>query len=186
MFKTPEDRLSEIELYELVAEEIERNQQSKGLWVKALSDAEGDLDKGQALYVKLRVQMIKDEWAHLDKVLKEQEKARQAEAEQKRLSLVAAQEERAAAKKESEKAKYQAYEKKLYEENKPKEAAKAKYAARVSFVFFVFLVLGVSGFVWFESHDIQKYHEIVIAVILVSLPVSVVMFIKCIYHRWLS
>ena len=44
MFKTPEDRLSEIELYELVAEEIERNQQSKGLWVKALSDAEGDLD----------------------------------------------------------------------------------------------------------------------------------------------
>ena len=85
MFKTPEDRLSEIELYELVAEEIERNQQSKGLWVKALSDSEGDLDKGQALYVKLRVQMIKDEWAHLDKVLAEKAKAKaEAKAEAKR------------------------------------------------------------------------------------------------------
>ena len=62
MVRTPEDRLSEIELYELVAEEIENNQQSKGLWLKALSDSDGDLDKGKALYVKLRVQMIKDEW----------------------------------------------------------------------------------------------------------------------------
>ena len=62
MVRTPEDRLSEIELYELVAEEIENNQQSKGLWLKALSDSEGDLDKAKALYVKLRVQMLEDEW----------------------------------------------------------------------------------------------------------------------------
>ena len=42
MVRTPEDRLSEIELYELVAEEIENNQQSKGLWTKALSESAGD------------------------------------------------------------------------------------------------------------------------------------------------
>jgi transposase-like protein len=173
MFKTPEDRLSEIELYELVAEEIENNQQSKGLWVKALSDSEGDLDKGQALYVKLRVQMIKDEWAHLDKVRIEQEKARQAEAEQKTLSLIAA-------KKKSDRAKSQAYEKKLYEEVKPKQEAKAKFAARVSFLFFVFAVLAGVGSGWFELHE---YDGILAAVLYVSLLLSFVMWLRSNYHR---
>ena len=166
-----------------MAEEIERNQQSKGLWVKALSDSEGDLDKGQALYVKLRVQMIKDEWAHLDKVRIEQEKARQAEAEQETLSLIAAQEERATAKKKSDRAKSQAYEKKLYEEVKPKQEAKAKFAARVSFLFVVFAVLAGVGLAWFESHDIQKYDDILTAVFSVSLLLSFVMWLRSGYRR---
>ena len=76
MFKTPEDRLSEIELYELVAEEIANNQQSKGLWAKAIADTEGELEKAKALYIKLRVQMIKDEWAYADKVQAEEAERR--------------------------------------------------------------------------------------------------------------
>ncbi len=76
MFKTPEDRLSEIELYELVAEEIVNNQQSKGLWAKAIADAEGELEKAKALYIKLRVQMIMDEWAYADKVQAEEAERR--------------------------------------------------------------------------------------------------------------
>lgn len=63
MFKTPEDRLSEIQLYELVAEELEQGEQSKGLWAKALAEGEGNIEKAKGLYIKLRVEMIKDEWA---------------------------------------------------------------------------------------------------------------------------
>ena len=53
MFETPEDRLSEIQLYELVAEEIANNQQSRGLWVKAISEGEGNHEQAKALYIKL-------------------------------------------------------------------------------------------------------------------------------------
>ena len=48
MFKTPEDRLSEIQLFELVAEELEQGEQSKGLWAKAL--AEGDAERTLKLF----------------------------------------------------------------------------------------------------------------------------------------
>ena len=48
---------SEIEnkLYEIVAEEIERGEISKGIWAKALSISEGDKEKTQAMYIKIRV-----------------------------------------------------------------------------------------------------------------------------------
>jgi hypothetical protein len=62
MFKTPEDRLSEIQLYELVAEELEKGEQSKGLWAKALAEGEGNIEKARGLYIKLRVKMVQDEW----------------------------------------------------------------------------------------------------------------------------
>jgi hypothetical protein len=81
MFKTPEDRLSEIQLYELVAEELEQGEQSKGLWAKALADGEGNIEKAKGLYIKLRVQMIKDQWAQSDKV-------RAENVESKRTSLL--------------------------------------------------------------------------------------------------
>jgi hypothetical protein len=61
MAKTPEERLSEIELYDAVAEEMVNGEQVRGLWFKAVADAEGDEEKAKPLYVKYRVQMIKDE-----------------------------------------------------------------------------------------------------------------------------
>jgi hypothetical protein len=74
MFKTPEDRLSEIQLYELVAEELDQSKQSKGLWAKALADGEGNIEKAKGLYIKLRVEMIRDEWAYAEKVANERQK----------------------------------------------------------------------------------------------------------------
>jgi hypothetical protein len=79
MFKTPEDRLTEIELYELVAEEIENNQQSKGLWTKALSESAGDMERAEALYIKLRVQMISDEWTLITEKKTKKRAEKQAE-----------------------------------------------------------------------------------------------------------
>jgi hypothetical protein len=43
------ERLEEIKLYEQVAEELEREYQVKGLWVKALSETENDSEKAKAL-----------------------------------------------------------------------------------------------------------------------------------------
>ena len=74
MFQTPEDRLSEIQLYELVAEELDQSKQSKGLWAKALADGEGNIEKAKGLYIKLRVEMIRDEWAYAEKVANERQK----------------------------------------------------------------------------------------------------------------
>jgi hypothetical protein len=80
MFKTPEDRLSEIQLYELVAEELEQGEQSKGLWAKALAEGEGNVEKAKGRYITLRVEMIKDEWAYAEKILiEEQELNKRAE-----------------------------------------------------------------------------------------------------------
>ena len=52
--------LDEVKLYEQVAEELEREYQVKGLWVKALSETENDFEKPKALYIKLRVKMLKE------------------------------------------------------------------------------------------------------------------------------
>lgn len=52
-FEGPEDRLGEIELYAVVAEEIKNNQLVEGLWVKALADCKGDKKQARGLYSKL-------------------------------------------------------------------------------------------------------------------------------------
>ncbi len=54
-------RANEELLYSQVAEEIEKNEINKGLWAKALSES-GNIDSSaKALYIKLRVQSLKDE-----------------------------------------------------------------------------------------------------------------------------
>ena len=49
--------------YEQAADEIRKGQILKGLWAKAWSEAEGNENKAQALYIKLRVAAMKDEVA---------------------------------------------------------------------------------------------------------------------------
>jgi hypothetical protein len=61
-------QLDEVELYEQVAEELEREYQVKGLWVKALSETENDSEKAKALYIKLRVAMLKEEQASAEQL----------------------------------------------------------------------------------------------------------------------
>lgn len=60
---TAEERLLEEKLYALVLQEIESGIRRDGLWAKALSDCNFDEQMTKALYIKLRVQSIKDEQA---------------------------------------------------------------------------------------------------------------------------
>ena len=82
--KKPEDRLSEIQLYELVADELEQGEQSKGLWAKALAEGEGNLEKAKGRYIALRVEMIKDEWAYAEKAAIELQKKQKKQAKKRR------------------------------------------------------------------------------------------------------
>jgi hypothetical protein len=61
MRKSAFERLAEEQLYQIVVDEIKRDEKREGLWAKALVEAEGDKEKTQALYIKLRVQSLKDE-----------------------------------------------------------------------------------------------------------------------------
>lgn len=54
-------RLNEEALYAEALREMEAGLRRDGLWAKALADAEMDQTKAQALYIKLRVQALKDE-----------------------------------------------------------------------------------------------------------------------------
>jgi len=53
-------RLAENELYEIVAMEVANEQVMPGIWGKAFSDTEGNMEKSRALYIKYRVQDLKD------------------------------------------------------------------------------------------------------------------------------
>ena len=54
-------RKDDEKLYEIVAEEISREQRNEGLWLKAMAETEGDENKTKAKYVEFRIQSLKDE-----------------------------------------------------------------------------------------------------------------------------
>ena len=54
------DRLGENELYDLVTREVMLEQVMPGVWGRAFADAEGNMEKAKALYIKYRVQELKD------------------------------------------------------------------------------------------------------------------------------
>jgi len=60
-FSTKEQRKLDEQLYSVVTDEIERNEIYKPLWTKALADSDNDKQRAQALYIKYRVQKLKDE-----------------------------------------------------------------------------------------------------------------------------
>lgn len=60
-FFTKEKRDIDEKLYFVVVKEIEDGVINKALWAKALAGSNGDKDKTQALYIKLRVQKLYDE-----------------------------------------------------------------------------------------------------------------------------
>lgn len=53
-------KLSEYEIYETIGNEIKDNRKDISLWTKALSQAYGDKDKAEAIYIKLRYEIIKN------------------------------------------------------------------------------------------------------------------------------
>ena len=93
-FQSATDRLISKEevrqLYEKAGLDIENNNIDKGLWVKALSKAEGDEKKQKGIYIELIVERYKDELRagkELEKVLqiqaKKEKTRKQKEAWQK-------------------------------------------------------------------------------------------------------
>ena len=58
---TINSRRIEEKLYEVALDEVENNEIRKGLYAKALSKAEGDKEKADGIYLKLRVQSIMDD-----------------------------------------------------------------------------------------------------------------------------
>ena len=55
------ERLIEEQLYEQVVIELSDGKKRHGLWAKAIADSEGSEEKAKSLYIKYRVQSIKDE-----------------------------------------------------------------------------------------------------------------------------
>ena len=58
---TIDSRRYEEKLYEVALEEVENGEIRKGLYAKALSKADGDKEKADGTYLKLRVQSIMDD-----------------------------------------------------------------------------------------------------------------------------
>jgi hypothetical protein len=56
-------RLFDEQLHAQVIREIEAGQRRDGIWAKALSDSNGSENETKALYIKYRVQSIRDELA---------------------------------------------------------------------------------------------------------------------------
>lgn len=54
-------RLLDEKLFEYALQEFENGEMRDGLWAKALYQSSGDENKASALYLKLRVQSLKDE-----------------------------------------------------------------------------------------------------------------------------
>lgn len=84
-FSTKEHRRTEEQLYSIVVEEIERNEINKALWAKALSDSDNDKNKTRALYIKYRVQRLKDDISDKQAVDRQQQRrAQQVQEKQER------------------------------------------------------------------------------------------------------
>jgi hypothetical protein len=58
---TIESRRYEEKLYEVALEEVEAGEVRKGLYAKAVAKADGDKEKADGIYLKLRVQSITDD-----------------------------------------------------------------------------------------------------------------------------
>lgn len=56
-----ESRRLEESLFQQVADEIGQGIRREGLWAKALANAQGSPELARSLYIKLRVQALKDE-----------------------------------------------------------------------------------------------------------------------------
>ena len=61
------DNLYENEIYEQIYNEIEAGLQQKGLWARAIAEADGNESKIKSIYIKLRFNEIKTKYDNTDK-----------------------------------------------------------------------------------------------------------------------
>jgi len=76
------DRKLEERLYEFVAREIASGELKSGLQAKALVEADGDKNKVEGIYIKLRVQSLKDEFT-IQELMDEEHLKRQPKSPEK-------------------------------------------------------------------------------------------------------
>ena len=122
--KNADDRLAEEMLYAEAMREIEQGLRRDGLWGKAIADSEGDDKKAKGLYLKYRVQALKDEL----------ERERQKAYEQQQFA-----EEQRIEKKEKDTYGYSDLKKSELKQLQAEEAERSKKAQ----AFFLILLLGV-------------------------------------------
>ena len=84
------ERLTEEARFEVVCKELDEGFKKPGLWLKAKTEAKGDIDKAEAIYAGLRVQSLKDEEDMLragsEAKIARKEKKRQATAKAAKLA----------------------------------------------------------------------------------------------------
>ena len=103
---TIKSRLYEEKLYEAALEEVESGEIRKGLYAKALSKAEGDKEKADGIYLKLRVQSIMDDIETQQITNRENAKSYEALQEAKKIEATTIEAEKIKAAKEKKLSKY--------------------------------------------------------------------------------
>ena len=77
-------RLLEESYFNAVSNELENGIKRDGLWLKALTESNGDQEKAKAKYIKLRVQAMRDEDDIMQAAVDEKLKDKQAEEARRR------------------------------------------------------------------------------------------------------
>ena len=95
------ERLTEEARFEVVCKELDEGFKKPGLWLKAKTEAKGDIDKAEAIYAGLRVQSLKDE----EDMLRAGSEAKIARKEKLRLAKEAKEAKEAEAAKLAEEAR---------------------------------------------------------------------------------
>lgn len=81
-------RLLEEKVYEQVVQELAQGFRRDGLWAKAMAEGNGSEERAKSIYIKLRVQSIKDEMeVNADIIKTEAERSDYEEQERQRKKL---------------------------------------------------------------------------------------------------
>ena len=135
---------AEYQLYEKVATDIENNNIEKGVWAKALSDADGDEVKQKAIYIELMVENYKDlikAGEELEEILAAEfeRKAKEDEWQKRREEMMAQEGERKTSEAEKERRRRRAE----WEDQYKKDEKKAIVVCIA--IFIVIAVLSLVG-----------------------------------------
>ena len=111
--KGSKGRLKEEAIYSAVMKEMKAGLKSDGLWGQAIAETEGNEKKAKALYIKLRVQALKDEINIYQKQQDQLSSRKKQLAEERKYQLEVKKEKDQARKKAQEEEKQRKYEEKV-------------------------------------------------------------------------
>ena len=111
--KGSKGRLKEEAIYSAVMKEMKAGLKSDGLWGQAIAETEGNEKKAKALYIKLRVQALKDEINIYQKQQHQLSSRKKQLAEERKHQLEVKKEKDQARKKAQEEEKQRKYEERV-------------------------------------------------------------------------